>query len=94
MPASQLYVICYDISDDRRRMRVARTLEKLGVRVQGSVFEWRTTDKAVELLASGLKPFIRVGDSLRIYHVPDKAIAKSLAIGGAPMAEPGDYLLF
>lgn len=32
------YVICYDISDDRRRTRVATTLLDFGARVQESVF--------------------------------------------------------
>jgi CRISPR-associated protein Cas2 len=33
------HVICYDISDDRRRRKVATLLEGVGDRVQGSVFE-------------------------------------------------------
>lgn len=33
------YLICYDISDNRDRNRVARLLERYGERVQYSVFE-------------------------------------------------------
>ena len=33
------YLICYDITDDRDRNRVARILERYGDRVQYSVFE-------------------------------------------------------
>jgi CRISPR-associated protein Cas2 len=32
------YVICYDISDDRRRSRIASLLLDFGTRVQESVF--------------------------------------------------------
>lgn len=90
----KLFVICYDVSDDARRLRVARALEKVAVRVQGSVFEWRTDAVAAARLGERLAPLIKPGDSLRIYHVPDAALRYSNAIGGAPLAEPGDYLLF
>jgi CRISPR-associated protein Cas2 len=33
------HVLCYDVADDRRRRRVARSLEDVGDRVQESVFE-------------------------------------------------------
>lgn len=33
------YLICYDVTDDRDRNRVARLLERYGDRVQYSVFE-------------------------------------------------------
>lgn len=94
MATQQLYVICYDISDDTRRQRIAAALEKVAVRVQNSVFEWRTTEQAVASLTKALAAQVRVGDSLRIYLVPDKALSKCEAIGGAPIPEPGDYFLF
>ena len=34
-----LYLIAYDISDNKRRVRLARELESWGLRVQHSVFE-------------------------------------------------------
>lgn len=33
------YVLAYDLSDDRRRAKIARLMESMGERVQGSVFE-------------------------------------------------------
>lgn len=33
------WIICYDVTDDRRRREVSRLLEAVGDRVQGSVFE-------------------------------------------------------
>lgn len=45
-----LVVVSYDVVDDRLRTRVARTLERFGDRVQGSVFECHlTADEYVEL---------------------------------------------
>ncbi len=33
------YLICFDISDDATRAKIARTLEQYGIRVQYSVFQ-------------------------------------------------------
>lgn len=38
---SPLLLVTYDVADDRRRRRVAKTLEGFGRRVQHSVFECR-----------------------------------------------------
>jgi len=43
-------VICYDLSDNRERARVAKVLENHMVRVQKSVFEARMTLEAVRQL--------------------------------------------
>ena len=37
-------VVAYDVADDRRRSHVVRTLEKIGVRINYSVFECMLTD--------------------------------------------------
>ncbi|MEP7343048.1 MAG: CRISPR-associated endonuclease Cas2 [Acidobacteriota bacterium] len=38
-----MYVIAYDISDDRRRTRLFKTLKRYGMAVQESVFECHLT---------------------------------------------------
>lgn len=38
-----MYVVAYDISDDRRRLRVFKTLKRYGTSVQESVFECHLT---------------------------------------------------
>lgn len=52
-----LYLICYDMANDKRRRRVVRELESFGIRVQESVFEcWldepqrRRLEQAISLL--------------------------------------------
>ncbi|GAB6175578.1 hypothetical protein JCM16814_04690 [Desulfobaculum senezii] len=39
MPRVHNYVVAYDISNDKERLRVSKVLEGFGERVQGSVFE-------------------------------------------------------
>lgn len=39
----QSYLVCYDIADDRRLAKVAKTMKGFGDRVQFSVFECQLT---------------------------------------------------
>ena len=45
-----MYVVAYDISDDRRRTRLFKTLKRYGTAVQESVFECHlTADQFVKM---------------------------------------------
>jgi CRISPR-associated protein Cas2 len=89
----RLHIFCYDISDDTRRLRVARRLETVALRVQGSVFEWRADPAKAQAFGRRLAQFLAPEDSLRIYMVPDSALPACAAHGGMPVAEPGRYFL-
>ena len=90
----RLFVFAYDVSDDGKRVAIARRLEANGVRVQGSVFEIRCPQARARELAESLRRHLDRGDSLRVYCVPDRALSACIAIGGAPVPEAGNYLLF
>ena len=52
-----IYIIAYDIADNKRRLRVAKTLESWGYRIQESVFQLRldsATLARVRLLLAAL----------------------------------------
>lgn len=53
-------VIAYDISDDRRRSHVVKLLEKVGLRINFSVFECLLTDiqyiKLQQAISKEIKP--------------------------------------
>ena len=51
-------VVAYDISDDRRRSRVAKILEKIGVRINFSVFECLLTDSQYERLKTDIATLV------------------------------------
>ena len=62
------YAISYDISDDRRRLRVAKVLKDFGARVQLSVFELILESDQLERLKQRLnKELDPEEDQLRIY---------------------------
>ena len=64
------YVIAYDIPSDRRRNRIARTLEGYGERVQYSVFECPLNWKQFAELWKELKKLARPAeDSLRTHRL-------------------------
>lgn len=52
-------VISYDISDDKRRCEVAKTMEGYGYRVQYSVFECDLTGQQMKTLKKALRPHVK-----------------------------------
>ena len=76
-------VISYDISDDKRRREVAKTIEGYGYRVQYSVFECDLTGQQLRAIKKALRPHVeaRQGDSIRFYFIPANAVEKIQVIG-------------
>ena len=61
-------VISYDITDDRRRNRIARVLKDYGSRVQYSVFEAVLTEEQLEELTKRVSELLDDDeDSIRYY---------------------------
>lgn len=64
----RLWVIAYDISDDRRRRQLAKCLARQMQRVQESVFEgWLTQAELNGLIAEATPLLSLEEDSLRAY---------------------------
>lgn len=84
------YVLAYDLSDDRRRAKIARLMESLGERVQGSVFEaWLTPPELNRLVAKAKKILHEREDSLRIYMLCAACRGKIRVEGqGKPLPPP------
>jgi CRISPR-associated protein Cas2 len=67
------WMVCYDISDPRRLVRVHRYLKKEGVPVQYSVFMLKATQGGVGKVLARLKSIIDPdGDDVRAYPVPEQ----------------------
>ena len=82
-----LYLVCYDISNDRMRSRIEKNLEDYGKRVQKSVFECllssasrkRMEERLAALFESaGINP---QSDSLRIFRICESCREKSTMLG-------------
>lgn len=85
------YVLAYDIGDDRRRAKIAKLMESLGARVQGSVFEAYLTPAELEkLLRKAEKKMRKEEDSLRVYALCKACLKRVQTHGqGRLTAAPG-----
>ncbi|MCF6344390.1 MAG: CRISPR-associated endonuclease Cas2 [Devosiaceae bacterium] len=86
-------VFTYDITRARTRRKISKMLEEQAVRVQKSVFEARMSEKAAKNLFKLLSIHLDDGDNLRMYALSRTGLRHSLAYGGAPIPEDGEYWL-
>ncbi|NJN47575.1 MAG: CRISPR-associated endonuclease Cas2 [Candidatus Competibacteraceae bacterium] len=89
-----LIVICYDVSDDKRRLRVSDELENFGVRVQYSVFECHLDEAQFDDLHERLTGLIDdTVDKLRFYRLCGKDQAAVLIDGTGKLSQDWDYFV-
>lgn len=73
-------VITYDISDTKKRNKIANLLESYGYRVNYSVFELNLKPYKLNELVEELKEFIDSSDSIRVYAFSADTVAKSFEL--------------
>ena len=61
-------VIAYDIADDRRRYRVVKLLEKVGTRINYSVYECIMTDSKYAKLQENISKTINYKEDIIAYY--------------------------
>jgi CRISPR-associated protein Cas2 len=82
------YIVSYDIPDDRKRTRVAKTMLDFGTRVQYSVFECIIEDdKLLEKMIARLKGLVSDEDSVRIYALCAKCEKVIKVLGGGEVTK-------
>jgi CRISPR-associated protein Cas2 len=86
-------VVSYDISDDRKRDKLANLLENYGKRVQYSVFECHLDEKPYDELLSKLNPIAKDDDSIRIYHLCEACLGKVVLLGRAKAQEEPQFYI-
>ncbi|HQE67158.1 MAG TPA: CRISPR-associated endonuclease Cas2 [Bacillota bacterium] len=76
------YLVCYDIRDERRLMRVYKTMKKTGLHIQYSVFHCRLEWHELLELKAKLKDIINEKeDDLRIYPLPQAGKVSVMGCG-------------
>lgn len=69
MKASKIFiVIAYDISDDKRRYRIVKTLKQYGVAINMSVYECMLTKSQLEKLMLRLERIIDLQTDKIVYY--------------------------
>lgn len=82
------YIVSYDIPNDRKRARVAKTMLDFGTRVQYSVFECiLNDDKLLEKMTERLRGLISDEDSVRIYALCGKCEKVVKVFGGGTVTK-------
>jgi len=77
-----MYVISYDVVDDKKRRHLAKYLESYGVRVQYSVFETELNEQQLNALIKGIKKKINLSeDTVRIYPIQKDLRERIVTIG-------------
>jgi len=83
-----LYLVIYDISDDKRRRRVFNLLEGYGRRVQFSAFECVLTDRKFEELRTRLVKVVKMDvDSVRFYPISKHTLGQVVIWGEPPLTQ-------
>lgn len=75
-------VVSYDIANDRRRRKIAKTLEDFGVRVQYSVFDCVLNEQELLTLQTKLQELIDYEeDSVRFYRLCKRCVESIEILG-------------
>ncbi|MDA8137823.1 MAG: CRISPR-associated endonuclease Cas2 [Desulfobacteraceae bacterium] len=90
-----LFIVTYDIVDDRRRIRLAKAIKDFGNRVQYSVFECLMGAKEFAKMTGRIAEIIdHEEDSVRIYKLCAECEGKLEIIGsGARTEDPEVYII-
>lgn len=89
-----LVIISYDITDNRRLIRVAKELENFGARVQKSVFECYLDEERLDSVRNLLMGIIdRETDHVRYYRVCRKDEEKVILLGNSVVCRDYDYFV-
>lgn len=89
-----LYVVAYDIPDDRRRNRVHKALCGLGRWTQYSVFECHLSDKELVVMREKVGRLLKPEeDSLRIYPLCQACAEKVETIGSEKPKEERVFIV-
>lgn len=78
-----MYVISYDISNNKRRRKIAKLMENYGTRVQYSVFECRLTKARYNELYGRLAELMEEDHegSIRFYNLCKNCEDRTVTIG-------------
>lgn len=98
MPApsdeTTLYIVAYDIPDDKRRTKVHKTLCGYGAWTQYSLFEcWLTRRQIIELRAKLARHLIAERDGVRFYALCANCSERVITVGSERPADPVTIIL-
>ncbi|MCP4082546.1 MAG: CRISPR-associated endonuclease Cas2 [Planctomycetaceae bacterium] len=88
-----LWLICYDISDHRKRSTVHKLLRNLGQPMQYSVFACELDSTRKQQLRTELAAIIEPDDSIRWYPQCVWCRERMIVLGTAKQTDSTDYFI-
>lgn len=89
----QFIVVSYDIPDNRRRLKVMKTLKNFGAHVQYSVFECRLKADELTKLRRQLKKLTGKHDSVRLYFISADDVGRIEVMGSGQVTADSVFYL-
>lgn len=89
--APKLWLVCYDISDDKRRTRIYKTLRGYGDHLQYSVFRCALSPMRLARLRAALEELVKPSEDQVLFvmlGVADSHRSWRTIVLGRPMAPP------
>lgn len=94
MTQTTLFIIAYDISNDKRRTKVHKALSGFGQWTQYSLFECFLTPRQLVQLRARVESLIDSSeDSLRIYPLCADCVKRVETLGSAAPKDPDLFLV-
>jgi CRISPR-associated protein Cas2 len=87
----KIWLICYDMADDKRRYHVDKLLSGYGERIQYSAFECRLSTSQFTRLRKQLRVIITYDDKINYYSVCTWCAGKRLIQGRAMLPAKVDF---
>ena len=88
------YLICFDISDDRKRYRTVKVLSEYSYRVQKSVFEgFLSKDTLLEMMDKIKNCIDEKTDSVRVYPLCARCEQEVRITGTGTKVEDVEYII-
>jgi CRISPR-associated protein Cas2 len=92
--ANTLYIVAYDISSDKRRTKVHKTLSGFGQWTQYSLFECHLSDKQYVQLRHKLDKLLdKQSDSVRFYKLCVDCVGKVETVGSDKPHDPAAIIV-
>ena len=93
-PKTTLYVVAYDISNDRRRTRLHKLLCGYGEWTQFSLFECFLSEAELVALRDKMDRLLNAKeDCVRLYHICAACVPKAETIGSAAPEEKSVFIV-
>ena len=86
-----IVLVIYDISDNKRRLKISKYLESYGHRVQKSCFEARLSKKKYEQMISDLEKMVTEEENIRIYRI--RSYEEIRLIGSKDYSQEEDIII-